>query len=149
MGTGANITIAALHAFARFGLLGLTRERDAAAGAAHDFRVRAASLTQPVAALSGGNQQKVLLARYMLKRPTLVMLDEPTRGVDVGARAEIYALINNLVGAGVAIVMISSDLPEVLGMADRTIVMREGQTAGELARAEATPERERALATPR
>jgi ribose transport system ATP-binding protein len=149
MGTGANITIAALRTFARFGLLGLARDRDAAARAARDFQVRAANLSQPVAALSGGNQQKVLLARYMLKRPSLVILDEPTRGVDVGARAEIYGLMNNLTSEGAAIVMISSDLPEVLGMADRTVVMREGRTAGELARAEATPERVMALATPR
>jgi ABC-type sugar transport system ATPase subunit len=146
MGVDANITITYLSMFARAGVLSLARERTAAAAAAREYDVRAATLTQPVATLSGGNQQKVLLARYMLKRPTLVVLDEPTRGVDVGARAEIYGLMNRLTAEGLAIVMISSDLPEVLGMSDRVIVMREGRTTGELTRAEATPERVMALA---
>ena len=147
MATGANITIACLSAFARLGVLSLARERAAAAATARDHDVRAASLAQPVATLSGGNQQKVLLARYLLKRPVVLIVDEPTRGVDVGARAEIYALMNRLTAEGLAIVMISSDLPEVLGMADRVVVMREGRTTGELARGEATPERVMALAT--
>jgi len=148
MSTSANITMTALSAFARFGLLALGRERAAAAAAAREFDVRAASLMQPVATLSGGNQQKVLLARYTLNRPTVVILDEPTRGVDVGARSEIYSLMGRLTADGVAIVMISSDLPEILGMADRVVVMRKGRTTGELGRAEATPERVMALATP-
>jgi ABC-type sugar transport system ATPase subunit len=146
MGVDANITVTYLSMFARAGVLSLARERTAAAAAAREYDVRAATLAQPIATLSGGNQQKVLLARYMLKRPTLVVLDEPTRGVDVGARAEIYGLMNRLTAEGLAIVMISSDLPEVLGMSDRVIVMREGRTTGELTRAEATPERVMALA---
>jgi ABC-type sugar transport system ATPase subunit len=146
MGVDANITVTYLSMFARAGVLSLAREHTAAAAAAREYDVRAATLTQPVATLSGGNQQKVLLARYMLKRPTLVVLDEPTRGVDVGARAEIYGLMNRLTAEGLAIVMISSDLPEVLGMSDRVIVMREGRTTGELTRAEAAPERVMALA---
>jgi ABC-type sugar transport system ATPase subunit len=147
MGADANITISCLSMFARAGVLSLARERDAAAAAARDYDIRAASLQQPVATLSGGNQQKVLLARVMLSRPVVVVLDEPTRGVDVGARAEIYRLMNQLTARGLAIVMISSDLPEVLGMADRVVVMREGRTTGELARADATPERVMALAS--
>lgn len=147
MGVDANITIACLAMFARGGVLSLARERAAAASAAREYDVRSATLTQRVATLSGGNQQKVLLARYLLKRPALVVLDEPTRGVDVGARAEIYRLMNRLTGEGLAIVMISSDLPEVLGMSDRVVVMREGRTTGDLTRAEATPERVMALAT--
>ena len=124
-----------------------SRASAAAAAAARDYDVRAATLAQPVATLSGGNQQKVLLARATLKRPVVLLLDEPTRGVDVGARAEIYALMNRLTREGLAILMISSDLPEVLGMSDRVVVMREGRTRGELTRAEATPERVMALAT--
>jgi rhamnose transport system ATP-binding protein len=147
MSTSANITVTYLRAFARAGLLALGRERAAAAEAAREFDVRAASLAQPAATLSGGNQQKLLLARYLLKRRQLVILDEPTRGVDVGARAEIYALMNRLTAGGLAILMISSDLPELLGMSDRVVVMRAGRVAGELARGQATPEAVMALAT--
>jgi ABC-type sugar transport system ATPase subunit len=147
MATSGNITLTALAMFARGGLLSMRREADAAADAARRFDVRAASLRLPVSTLSGGNQQKVLLARATLKRPVVLLLDEPTRGVDVGARAEIYALMNRLTREGLAILMISSDLPEVLGMSDRVVVMREGRTRGELTRAEATPERVMALAT--
>jgi ABC-type sugar transport system ATPase subunit len=147
MTTSANITLTFLRTFARVGLLAAGRERAAAVAAARDFDVRAARLTQPAATLSGGNQQKLLLARYLLKRRALVILDEPTRGVDVGARAEIYALMNRLTGGGLAILMISSDLPELIGMADRIVVMREGRTTGELGRAAATPEAVMALAT--
>ncbi len=89
----------------------------------------------------------MLLARYLLKPRRLLILDEPTRGVDVGARAEIYTLMNRLTAEGLAVLMISSELPEVLGMADRVVVLREGRTTGELARSEATPERVMALAS--
>jgi ABC-type sugar transport system ATPase subunit len=147
METGANITLSALKMLARGGLLSPARERMAADAAARRFDVRAASLRQPVSTLSGGNQQKVLLARSTLRNPLVLLLDEPTRGVDVGARADIYALMNDLTRQGLAIVMISSDLPEVLGMSDRIVVMREGRTRGELTRLEATPERVMALAT--
>ena len=147
MGTGENITIAYLRAYARAGLLRPPAERAAAAAKAREFDVRAARLSQPASTLSGGNQQKMLLARYLLKRRDLVILDEPTRGVDVGARAEIYGLMNRLTAEGLAILMISSELPEVLGMADRIVVLREGRTMGELARAAATPERVMGLAT--
>jgi ABC-type sugar transport system ATPase subunit len=147
MTAGENITISSLRAFVSGGLLRPSRERAAANAAAREFDVRAASLRQRAATLSGGNQQKMLLARYLLQPRTLLILDEPTRGVDVGARAEIYSMMNRLTGKGLGILMISSDLPEVLGMADRIVVMREGRTAGALARAEATPERVMALAT--
>ncbi len=147
MSAGENITISSLRAFVRGGVLRPSRERAAAGAAAREFDVRAASLQQRAATLSGGNQQKMLLARYLLQPRALLILDEPTRGVDVGARAEIYSLMNRLTGKGLGILMISSDLPEVLGMADRIVVMREGRTAGTLARADATPERVMALAT--
>ena len=148
-GTGENMTITHLASFARRGVLSLRAERAAAAAAAKRFDVRAASLAQPAGTLSGGNQQKALLARFVLEprnAPKVLIIDEPTRGVDVGARVEIYRIMNELTAAGMAILMISSDLPEVLGMADRVVVMREGRTTGELARQEATAERVMALA---
>ncbi len=90
----------------------------------------------------------MLLARYLLEPRTVVILDEPTRGVDVGARAEIYALMNRLTAAGLAILMISSDLPELIGMADRVVVMRDGRVTGEVDRSVLTPEVVMALAMP-
>ena len=91
--------------------------------------------------LSGGNQQKVLLAKWMFTDPDVLILDEPTRGIDVGAKYEIYCIINDLVAAGKSVVMISSELPEVLGMSDRIYVMNEGRIAGELSAEEASQER--------
>jgi ABC-type sugar transport system ATPase subunit len=147
MSAGQNLTLASLDRYQRRGWLSGSREAAAATTAARDFDVRAASLAQPASTLSGGNQQKLLLGRFLLTRPAVLILDEPTRGVDVGARAEIYALMNRLCADGLAIVMISSDLPELLGMSDRVIVMREGRVTGELDRASATPEAVMALAT--
>jgi ribose transport system ATP-binding protein len=138
-----NVTLTHLRA----GFLSPARRRAAASAAVRDFGVRASGLDQPAGTLSGGNQQKLLLARYLLVPRRLLLLDEPTRGIDVGARAEIYALVNRLTAQGLGILLISSDLPEVLGMSDRVVVMHAGRTAGELARAEATPERVMALAT--
>jgi ABC-type sugar transport system ATPase subunit len=148
LSAAANITISYLRLFARRGWLSLARERAAAAGAAREFDVRAAGdLAHAAGTLSGGNQQKLLLARMLLEPRKLLILDEPTRGIDVGAKAEIYALMNRLTGEGLGILMISSELPEILGMSDRVIVMHEGRTAGELSRAEATPEAVMELAT--
>jgi ABC-type sugar transport system ATPase subunit len=140
LGAGENITLSYLPTFARLGLLSGSRERAAAAAAARELDLRAVSLDQRAATLSGGNQQKLLLARYLLQPRKLLILDEPTRGIDVGARAEIYALMSRLANQGLAILMISSDLTEVLGLADRVVVMHEGRTIGELSRAAATPE---------
>jgi len=148
LGSGANITISYLRSLARLGILSPGRERPVAAAAAKEFDVRApAGLGQPAGTLSGGNQQKLLLARLLLRPRRLLVLDEPTRGIDVGAKAEIYALMNRLTAQGLGILMISSELPEVLGMSDRVVVMHEGRTAGELSRAQATPERVMELAT--
>jgi rhamnose transport system ATP-binding protein len=147
MSAEANITMARLWQFSRRGLLSRAAERSAAKRSADQCRVRAASLRQPVATLSGGNQQKVLVARYLVEPPKVLIVDEPTRGVDVGARAEIYALLDRLGQGGMAILMISSDLTEVLGMADRVVVMRNGSTTGALARDQATAERVMSLAT--
>ena len=147
LGAGANMTITYLGDFTRFGLVSRDREEAAAAAAAKDFDLRASGLGQRAATLSGGNQQKLLLARYLLKPRKLLILDEPTRGIDVGAKAEIYALMNRLTSQGLAILMISSELQEVLGMSDRVVVMHQGRTRGEVPRAHATPERVMELAT--
>ncbi|HEU0115229.1 MAG TPA: ATP-binding cassette domain-containing protein, partial [Thermomicrobiales bacterium] len=102
-----------------------------------------------VGKLSGGNQQKVVLAKCLLTRPRVLMLDEPTRGIDVGAKAEIYAIISHLAQEGAAILMASSELPELLAMCDRVLVLCEGRLTAELTRAEATPERIMEAATAR
>jgi len=127
-----NITLASRSESARLGFLNLARERDVAARYLAELRIRAVSTEAAAGTLSGGNQQKVLLARCMTRAVRVLLLDEPTRGVDVGGKYEIYQLINRLVAKGVAIVMISSELPEIIGMCDRIGVMHEGRLAGVL-----------------
>lgn len=105
-----------------------------------ELRIKAASASMPVGALSGGNQQKVALAKVLATRPRVLLLDEPTRGIDVGAKAEVHRLIRSLADEGLAIIMVSSVLPELLGASDRIVVMRAGRTVGELSRAEASEE---------
>jgi D-xylose transport system ATP-binding protein len=112
-----------------------------------EFSVKANSVFSIVGTLSGGNQQKVVLAKWLLTKPRVLYLDEPTRGIDVGAKQEIYAHINNLARAGLAIVLVSSELPEVLGLSDRVLVLHEGRVTGEFQRADATAERVMACAT--
>ena len=104
---------------------------------ANRLRVRTPDMHEPIINLSGGNQQKVLICRWLLTHPRILILDEPTRGIDVGAKAEIHKLISNLAGQGVAVIMISSEMPEVLGMSDRIMVLHEGRVTGFLDRAEA------------
>jgi ribose transport system ATP-binding protein len=111
------------------------------------LRVKTPSAAQPVGLLSGGNQQKVVYGKWLARAPRVLVLDEPTRGVDVGAKAEIYALIDELAGNGVAVWMITSDMEELLGMSDRVVVMHEGRVAGELAGAALTEEAVMRLAT--
>jgi ribose transport system ATP-binding protein len=111
------------------------------------LRVRTPSADQPAGLLSGGNQQKVVYGKWLARGPRVLILDEPTRGVDVGAKAEIYALIDELAGRGVAVWMVTSDMEELLGMADRVVVMHEGRVAGELARDRLTEEAVMRLAT--
>jgi L-arabinose transport system ATP-binding protein len=103
--------------------------------------VRTPSVEHVVANLSGGNQQKVVLARWLASRPKVLLLDEPTRGVDVGAKAEIYNAIDALAADGLAIIVISSELPEILALSDRVLVMQSGRITGELSREDATEER--------
>jgi ABC-type sugar transport system ATPase subunit len=147
MSAAENLTIGQLRAFARSGLLRVGEQRRAAERIGAAVAIRGVSLAQKAATLSGGTQQKVLFGRLTLRPPRVLILDEPTRGVDVGARAEIYGLINELCARGVAILMISSELPELLGMSDRILVMRDGRITGELQRTDASAERVMALAT--
>ena len=105
-----------------------------------NLSIKFADQSDPVDRLSGGNQQKTVLAKWLATDPDLLIVDEPTRGIDVGTKAEVHKLINKAAGEGKAVLMISSELPEVLGMADRIIVMREGRQVTELSRKEATQE---------
>ena len=111
------------------------------------MRIKTPSLLETIKNLSGGNQQKVVLSRWLLTEPDLLILDEPTRGIDVGAKSEVYRLMTALVRSGKAIIMISSELPEILGMSDRIMVMHEGDKVGELLRGEATQEKILQMAT--
>jgi len=111
------------------------------------MRVKTPDLDERIGNLSGGNQQKVLIGRWLLTRPKILILDEPTRGIDVGAKAEIHRLVSKLAGEGLAVIMISSELPEVLGMSDRVMVVHGGRVTGILDRAEASQERVMDLAS--
>ena len=106
-----------------------------------ELRIKAQTLEQPVGTLSGGNQQKVVLGKMLLTQPKVLLLDEPTRGIDVGAKLEVYELINRLTAAGQAIVLVSSELGELMGVADRIVMLCEGRIGGAFDRAEATQER--------
>lgn len=105
------------------------------------FNIKTPSREQPIGLLSGGNQQKVSIAKGLMTRPQVLILDEPTRGVDVGVKKEIYQLINQFKGEGMSIILVSSEMPEVLGMSDRILVMREGHISAEFQRADATQEK--------
>lgn len=133
----SNISMVKLPSLARAGVVRRRRERALAMEQLQRLRIRASGVEAPVRSLSGGNQQKAVLARWLAIRPKLLILDEPTHGVDVGAKAEIYALIRERARDGVAILLISSELPEVLELSDRIVVMREGRVAATLERAEA------------
>ena len=141
MSIADNITLPELPNFARLGWLDAGREHHAAANGVQALEVRMSSVDQPVGQLSGGNQQKVVLAKWLGTKPRVLILDEPTRGIDVGTKAAVHRLMSTLAAQGMAILMISSELPEVLGMSDRILVMREGRVTGHFSRAEATQER--------
>ena len=138
MSVAANATLASLAAVSRRGLIDVAAERRAARGYVDDLRIKTSSIDADVGSLSGGNQQKVALARWLETDPSVLILDEPTQGVDVGSKAEIHDLMGTLAERGVAIVMISSEMPEILGMSDRIAVMRAGRLAGTLSRSECT-----------
>ena len=114
------------------GILNLRKAVQRAEAAFRALRVRAASPTVAVGSLSGGNQQKVLLSRWLETGPKVLILDEPTRGVDIGAKSEIYRIIDELAGRGIGVIVISSEMPEVIGTCDRVLVMREGHIEGEV-----------------
>jgi rhamnose transport system ATP-binding protein len=142
----ANITLAALDRFSHLGAIDLQREKQVSAEYARRLGIKTPAVFAPVATLSGGNQQKVALSRWLVTKPELLVLDEPTQGIDVGAKSEIHALMTELAAQGVAILMISSELPEILGMSDRIAVMYGGTIVATLDRAEANQEKILALA---
>jgi len=126
-----NVSLPSLGRFARAGWIDVRRELAATAGVLSSLDVRPADPQRIVRELSGGNQQKVVVARWLLRECALLMLDEPTRGVDVGARADLYALVRALALDGIGILLVSSEIPEVLGLADRVLVLREGRVIHE------------------
>ncbi|MFD7869804.1 sugar ABC transporter ATP-binding protein [Microbacterium sp. NPDC059771] len=139
-GVGGNITLAIRRRLARLGLLTTAMENRAAREWASRLEVKTHALDTVAATLSGGNQQKVVLAKWLATQPRVLLIDEPTRGIDVGTKSEVHRLLSQLAGQGMGILMISSELPEVLGMADRVLVMREGRITAEIPRSEATSE---------
>lgn len=142
-----NMTIEVMDKFLKAGRYNVKTENSIVDEYVNKMSVKLASPFQKIVRLSGGNQQKVIIGRWLASDPKILILDEPTRGVDVGAKVEIYEIIDNLVKSGVSVIMISSELPEVLGMSDRIIVMGEGQIRGVLSREEANQERIMSLAT--
>jgi len=132
LGVGQNITLSALRDYGRGPLVDHSAESAASETQMTEFAVKANSSSQPISQLSGGNQQKALLARCLLGGPDLIILDEPTRGIDIGAKAEIYALIQKLARAGKGILLVSSELPEVLSLAHRIVVLRRGSVSATL-----------------
>jgi ribose transport system ATP-binding protein len=136
-----NVTLPTLASVARFGWVNTRRERDLAARYTGPLRLRAATLDAPAVELSGGNQQKLVLAKWLAARSEVLILDEPTRGVDVGAKAELHAWVDRLASDGAGVLLISSELPELLNLSTRILVMRGGRIVGDLARGEATQDR--------
>jgi ribose transport system ATP-binding protein len=149
MSVTENVTLAALKRFLRLGFIQMRAETAAVQHSIQDLHIKTPSRFAMVDNLSGGNQQKVVLAKGLLNTPMVLLLDEPTRGIDVGAKAEIYALISQLALNGAAILMASSELPEILAMCDRVLVLCEGRLTGEFTRGEATQERIMEAATSR
>jgi ribose transport system ATP-binding protein len=147
MSVRENTTLAHLDAYERRGLIDREAENAIASREIAELRIRTPNAEQTVRNLSGGNQQKVVLAKWLIGDAKVYLFDEPTRGIDVGAKAEIYTLMLELLKRGAGIVMVSSELPEVLGMSHRVLVVREGRIRGEFARGEATPDAVIAVAT--
>jgi len=146
MSVRENITLPDLSRFTSLGWIKSRQESDAAQASCEELKIKTTSVETPAASLSGGNQQKVVLAKWLSLKPRVVLFDEPTRGIDVGAKAEIYQLMRRLAGTGVAILMISSDMEEIVGNSDRVAVMHEGRITGVLERSDCTEQAIRALA---
>ena len=134
----ANIVAANLHAYTHSGLLSGSEMRGISEQYVRDLRIATPSVDREVRNLSGGNQQKVMLGKWLARRPRILIVDEPTRGVDVGSKADIYRILRDLAARGMALLVVSSDLPEVLALAHRIVVMSEGRVAGEMDAATAT-----------
>jgi ribose transport system ATP-binding protein len=147
MSVAENTSLASVGSYNRWGWLDRATERRVAKTEVARLGIKTSSIATKVVTLSGGNQQKVVLGKWLAMSPKLLILDEPTRGIDVGARAEIYRQVAALAAEGVAILMVSSDLEEVIGLADRVVVMRERRVAGVLDRAAFSQERIGALMT--
>jgi inositol transport system ATP-binding protein len=147
MAIRTNISAANIASISRRGFIQDRVEKDLAQQYITQLKIRTPSIDQFARNLSGGNQQKVIIAKWLAVKPKVLIVDEPTRGVDVGAKIEIYNLLRKMAAEGVAVVMISSELPEILGMSDRIVVIREGHCAGELDRADATEEKIMQMAT--
>ena len=147
MAAHENITMATLERDASYGLLNRKKAQTISDDAISTLNIRVPHAQVRAGGLSGGNQQKLLISRWVAIGPRILILDEPTRGVDVGAKSEIYRIMNQMARQGVAILMISSELPEVVGMSDRVYVMREGSIAGELNGQDITQENIMTLAT--
>ncbi|NLF27632.1 MAG: sugar ABC transporter ATP-binding protein [Clostridiales bacterium] len=142
-----NIVMANLSHYARMGVVDDRKCQKDIDARIRELRIKTPSSEQIAGNLSGGNQQKVLISRWLCKKSRIMIFDEPTRGIDVGAKFEVYSLINKLAAEGIGIIMISSEMPEVLGMSDRIVVMHDGRVAGELSREEATQEKIMVLAS--
>jgi ribose transport system ATP-binding protein len=147
MSVRENVSLASLRRDQRHGMLNRRRECELSAQMIADLRIRTPDDQQIAQFLSGGNQQKVVLGKWLALKPRVLLLDEPTRGIDVGAKQEIYRLMEQLAEQGVAILFASSEMEEILGMSDRTLVMHEGKIAGELSRAQLSEEAVMHLAT--
>jgi len=135
-----NVALASLKSRQRLGFITRSAERSAVSDTVASLNVSTPSLSQEVERLSGGNQQKVVIAKWLICKPSLIIFDEPTRGVDVAAKVEIWRLMRELADKGAAILMISSEIPEIIGMSDRVLVMHRGRIAGELSAQQASEE---------
>ena len=138
MSVGENITLCTLADTVRWGMVSRSQETEMAVDSVNQLGVKTAGIAAPITSLSGGNQQKAIIGRWLLTKPRLLLLDDPTRGIDVGAKAELYRLMDRLCQEGMAIILTSSELPELLAVSDRILVLSEGRLAGEFARGEAT-----------
>jgi rhamnose transport system ATP-binding protein len=148
MPVGQNLSLAVLPSLRRWGLIDGVRERELIDTQVRDLAVKAASASVAAATLSGGNQQKLVLGKWLASRPKALILDEPTRGIDVGAKAQVHRLVRRLAEQGLAVLIISSELPELLAVCDRILVLRQGRLVGEAPGSSATPERILQLALP-
>ena len=138
---GYHLTLSSLDSVTSNGLIDAPRENTVSQQLFKELRIKAPDLETPVGSLSGGNQQKVVLGKALNTKPKLLMLDEPTRGIDVGAKLEVYNIVNRISSEGTAVILVSSELPELIGMSDRIIMLHEGQASGPFMPNEVTQER--------